>query len=103
MELSAYVRDKDTGEETVIVRDYPSKVKFAKDLKMNGYSVIRISNKRDLAAQNFGYESYTKMKKDYDLKFGYNRDFYKHKFEELALIGSIPVKKYLETVGKLDK
>lgn len=64
MNLSAYVRDKKTKQYTVIVRDYPSKEKFRKDLNANGYAVVRISNNRDLAAQDKGnYKSFNELKK----------------------------------------
>lgn len=66
MILSAYVKDKQTKEKTVIESDYKSKKDFAFDLRANGYAVIRISNKRDLEAQNHGFESLAAMKKIYD-------------------------------------
>lgn len=64
MKLSAFVKDRETKELTVIERDdYSTKAAFTADLKANGYIVKRISNKRDLAAQDHGFESFAAMKK----------------------------------------
>ncbi len=63
MKLSAYVREKGTKNYTVIERDYPTKTAFYYDLRGNGYAVVRISNNRDLAAQDTGdYKSFSEMK-----------------------------------------
>lgn len=41
--------------------DYDSKQAFKQDLQRNGYTVIRISNKRDMECQNtMNYESFSK-------------------------------------------
>jgi hypothetical protein len=77
MYLSAYVRDKSTEQTLVIARDYSSKEKFARDLRGNGYAVIRISNHRDIASQDYGYESFAEMKK------------YSHHYERIAEIQKI--------------
>lgn len=89
MFLSAVVRDKKTKEIHLIERDYDSKKAFEKDLRSNGYAITRISSRRDIAAQDVGYETFAAMKKDYENRFGYNRDFYREKFEALAEIESI--------------
>ena len=92
MFLSAYVRDKETKREFIMVReDYTSKEKFARDIRANGYSVIRISNKRDLAAQDKtgDYATFTEMKKDFEARFGYNREFWADKFELIKEIEAI--------------
>lgn len=67
MILSAYVRDRQTKEYLVVEKNYPTKEAFKRDLHGNGYTVKRISNKRDIAAQNCNYESFAVMKKNMDL------------------------------------
>jgi len=63
MKLSAYVKEKGTKNYKVIEGEYPTKAAFGNDLKANGYTVVRISNKRDLAAQETGkYKSFSEMK-----------------------------------------
>ena len=64
MFLSAYVKNKQTKKYSVIEHNsYSSKESFRKDLISNGYSVTRISNRRDIEAQNHNYESFLEMKK----------------------------------------
>ena len=67
MYLSAYVRNKETKQYTVIVHeDYKTKDSFKRDLISNDYTVIRISNKRDLATQDTGdFASFAELKKTY--------------------------------------
>lgn len=64
MFLSAYVRDKQT-KETLIIRqqNYKTKKAFKEELQNNGYTVIRISNSQDLAAQDKGFETVTALRK----------------------------------------
>ena len=66
MYLSAYIRHKETKEYSVMTHeDYNTKDSFRKDLISNGYTVIRISNKRDLAAQDHNYPTFLELKKSY--------------------------------------
>ena len=55
MKLTAYVRDRDTKKHSLITSEYETKENFRKDLVGNGYTPIRISNTRDLEAQEYGY------------------------------------------------
>ena len=67
--LHALVRNKATGRKGTITRDkYTSKEQFWKVLEKHNYSVIRISNNRDLKAQEYGFETFSAMKK-HDRRF----------------------------------
>ena len=44
-EYSAFVKDKQTGEKSIITRSYPSRADFEHDLRSNGYSIIRLAQK----------------------------------------------------------
>ena len=47
MKLSAYCRDRQTKQYLIIERDtYKNKTEFSRELKANGYTVIRIINNR---------------------------------------------------------
>lgn len=62
--LHALVRNKTTGRKGIITRDrYTSKEQFWKVLEKHNYTIIRISNNRDLAAQEYGFETFSAMKK----------------------------------------
>lgn len=64
MELTAYVKIKQTKQKEFITRNhYKSKEAFWKDLENMGYIVIRISNKRDIAAQEYDFVTFAAMKK----------------------------------------
>lgn len=64
MKLSAYVRNRQTKNFELIIRDcYKTKEAFWIDLELNGYTVIRISTNRDLAAMDDGFETFAAMKK----------------------------------------
>lgn len=90
MKLSAYCRDRQTKQYLVIERDiYKNKTEFSRELKANGYTVIRISNKRDLAAQNIGYKSFAEIKKLAKDFWSKNPELWKDellKFERIANI-----------------
>lgn len=84
MYLSGYVRDKETNQHLVIEQtDYTSKEKFAKDLRSNGYAVIRISNKRDIQAQDHGYESVAAIKKQRKDYISFGQDVFTSAIEKL--------------------
>ena len=62
--LHAVVRSKATGRKGIITRDrYTSKEQFWKVLEKHNYTVIKISNNRDLAAQEYGFDTFSAMKK----------------------------------------
>lgn len=62
--LHAHVRNKTTGRKGIITRDrYTSKEQFWTALERHNYTVIKISNNRDLAAQEYGFETFSAMKK----------------------------------------
>lgn len=44
-EYSAFVKDKHTGEKSIITRSYPSRADFEHDLRSNGYSIIKLAQK----------------------------------------------------------
>jgi len=89
MFLSAYVKDKETKQYSVMTQeDYTSKESFRKDLVRNGYSVTRISNKRDLAAQDHNYESFTEMKKNLEF-YNENPELWKNEIELIKEIKNI--------------
>ncbi len=89
MLLSAYVKEKNAKHYHLIERDcYTSKAKFASELRSNGYIVIRISNKRDIAAQNHNYASFSEMKNSY--KFMHkNPELWKRELNEIKEIEKI--------------
>jgi len=64
MLLSAYVRDRETKQYSTITRDYPTKTKFKSVLISNGYTVVRVSNNQDIAAQEHSFETFAAMKKN---------------------------------------
>ena len=74
--LHAVVRNKATGRKGIIVRDrYTSKEQFWKVLERHNYTIIRISNNRDLAAQEYGFETFSAMKKhDKHFRESMNKD-----------------------------
>ena len=89
MYLSAYVKNKETKQYTIITHEeYTSKELFRKDLVRNGYSVTRISNKRDLTAQDHNYESFTEMKKNLEF-YNENPELWKNEIELIKEIQSI--------------
>jgi hypothetical protein len=62
--LRALVRNKATGRKGIITKDkYTSKEQFWRVLERHNYIVIRISNNRDLAAQEYGFDTFSAMKK----------------------------------------
>ena len=62
--LRALVRNKTTRRKGIITRtQYSSKEQFWKVLEEHNYIVIRISNNRDLKAQEYGFETFSAMKK----------------------------------------
>lgn len=62
MKLGAYVRNRYSKECKMICDDhYRTKKDFKVDLKANGYTVIQISNLRDIECQNHGYENFSQM------------------------------------------
>ena len=62
--LQAYVRHPRTKKYGYITRDcYKTKTEFKKILRQHGYAVVRISTTRDLAAQAYGFETFSAMKK----------------------------------------
>ena len=64
MTLHALVKDKDTNSRDIITRwDLKSKEAFWLELERNGYTVIRISNNRDLKAQSYYFVTFAAMKK----------------------------------------
>lgn len=91
MHLSAYVRCKQTKEYTNIARDtYTSKDTFAADLRCNGYAVVRISNNRDIAAQDAGFVTFAAMQKHYQIYYSWS-DSYADKMARLAEIAALPL------------
>lgn len=44
-EYSAFVKDKQTGEKSIITRSYPSRADFEHDLRSNGYVIIKLAQK----------------------------------------------------------
>ena len=44
-EYSAFVKDKHTGEKLIITRSYPSRADFERDLRGNGYTIIKLAQK----------------------------------------------------------
>lgn len=57
LKMTAAVRDKDTGETTVITSEYATKAAFKRDLNANGYVVIgRITVDGDASAKTRRYE-----------------------------------------------
>ena len=68
-ELHAYVRHPRTRKYGYITRDqYKTKTEFENILRRHGYTVIRISTTRDIAAQKYGFETFAAMKK-HDSRF----------------------------------
>ena len=68
-ELHAYVRHPETKKYGYIIRDrYQTKTEFKHALQRHGYTVVRISTTRDLAAQKYGFETFAAMKK-HDSRF----------------------------------
>lgn len=63
MELHAYVKDRETKELKLLSRDYPSKESFWRELEANGYIVRRISTDLDLKAMDYGFETWSALKK----------------------------------------
>ena len=62
--LHALVRNKATGRKGIITRDkYISKEQFWRVLEKHNYTVLRISNNRDLKAQEYDFETFSAMKK----------------------------------------
>ena len=62
--LHAVVRNKATGRKGIIRKSkYTSKEQFWKVLEEHNYTVIKISNNRDLKAQEYGFETFSAMKK----------------------------------------
>lgn len=62
--LHAQVKHKTTNRKGIITRTkYSSKEQFWEALEKHNYTVIRISNNRDLAAQEYGFETFSAMKK----------------------------------------
>ena len=62
--LKARVRNKSTRKTGTITKsNYTSKEQFWKVLEKHNYIVINISTTRDLAAQEYGFETFTAMKK----------------------------------------
>lgn len=91
MFLSAYVRERNAKHYHIIERDcYTSKAKFAAELRSNGYLVIRISNKRDIAAQKHNYISFAEMKNA--RKFMYREpSLWRDEISEIEEIKKIPL------------
>lgn len=64
MLLTAYVKSRETKKTDFISSEsYKSKEAFWKHLEQNGHIVIRISNRRDLAAQEYDFVTFAAMKK----------------------------------------
>ena len=62
MHLLAYVKSKQTKQKEFITSDnYRSKEAFWRYLEDVGYTVIRISNNRDLAAQEYDFVTFAAM------------------------------------------
>jgi len=90
MYLMALVRNKKTKQTEVITREnYTSKKKFARDLRANGYAVISILNKRDIAAQEDGFKTFKEMKKFYEEFYATKPNIFSKELEKLEKIKSI--------------
>ena len=64
MKLTAYVKDKQTNQKEFITSSqYRNKEAFWEYLEEIGYTVIRISHNRDLAAQEYDFVTFAAMKK----------------------------------------
>lgn len=62
MRLVAYVRIKQTNQKEFITSEqYRSKEAFWRYLESIGYTVIRISNNRDIAAQEYDFVTFAAM------------------------------------------
>lgn len=89
MWFSAFVRNKQTNEKRLIEDiDYITKKDFANDLRSNGYTVIRISNKRDLKAQEMNFSSVDVLKKmiNWEKRNGFNTERYEEMLKEIEEI-----------------
>ena len=64
MKLSAYVRDRETKQYFTITREFATKTEFKSILISNGYTVVRISNNQDIAAQEHSFITFATMKKN---------------------------------------
>lgn len=89
MKLTACVKNRETKNYKIIDGEYNTKKSFRQALNENGYIVKRISNNRDKAAQNEGFENFSKLREMVKILWSKDSELWENELEVFKTIKSI--------------